>query len=282
MKKYLTLIALLAVLVLAACGGSNSKENDSTKTTEGQDENVVLKVGASSTPHAEILEEAVPLLEEEGITLEIVPYEDYVLPNDDLANGDLDANYFQHLPFLEETIGNTGYELESIGGIHVEPMGVYSQNIKSVDDIPDSAEVILSNSVADHERILKLFEAEGLITLDENAEEITIDSIVDNPKNLVFSPDYAPEILPELYHNEADALVVINTNYAIGADLNPIDDALFIEGEESDYVNVIAVRSEDKDEESLKKLVDVLQSEEIANFILEKYNGAIVPVGGTK
>ncbi|RDW20934.1 MetQ/NlpA family ABC transporter substrate-binding protein [Oceanobacillus chungangensis] len=281
MRKYLALIALLAVLVLAACG-SNSNENDSSEKTEGGQESAVLKVGASSTPHAEILEEAAPLLEEEGITLEIEPYEDYVLPNDDLANGDLDANYFQHKPFLEETIGNTGYEIESIGGVHVEPMGVYSKNIKSVDDIQDGAEVILSNSVADHARILKLFEAEGLITLEENAEEITLDSIVDNPKNLEFSPDYAPEILPELYLKEEDALVVINTNYAIGAELNPIDDALFIEGEESDYVNIIAVRSEDKDNESLNKLVDVLQSEEIANFILENYEGAIVPAGGKK
>ena len=129
---------------------------------------------------------------------------------------------------------------------------------------------------------MKLFEAEGLIKLDENADEVTIDSIVDNPKNLVFSPDYAPEILPELYHNEEDALLVINTNYAIGAELNPVDDALFIEGEESDYVNIIAVRSEDKDDESLNKLVEVLQSEEIANFILENYDGAIVPAGGSK
>ena len=130
MKKYLTLIAFLAVLVLAACGGSNSNENDSAETTEGEEESAVLKVGASSTPHAEILEEAAPLLEEEGITLEIEPYEDYVLPNDDLASGDLDANYFQHIPFLEDAIANTGYEIESIGGVHVEPMGVYSQTLK--------------------------------------------------------------------------------------------------------------------------------------------------------
>lgn len=292
MKKILVFLSILFVLFLAACGGgddaaedssNNAENNEAAEGTENESaDNVVIKVGASSVPHAEILEEAKPLLAEEGITLEIEEYQDYVLPNDDLANGTLDANYFQHIPFLEQTIADTGYELENIGGIHIEPMGVYSQNIASIDDIPEGAEVILSNSVADHERILKLFEAQGLITLDDGAEEITVDSIVDNPKNLQFQPDYAPELLPELYHSEADALVVINTNYAIEAELNPIEDSLFIEGEESDYVNVVAARAEDKDREELKKLVEVLHSEEIQNFIIEKYEGAVVPVGGNE
>lgn len=292
MKKILVFLSILFVLFLAACGGgddaaedssNNAENNEAAEGTENESaDNVVIKVGASSVPHAEILEEAKPLLAEEGITLEIEEYQDYVLPNDDLANGTLDANYFQHIPFLEQTIADTGYELENIGGIHIEPMGVYSQNIASIDDIPEGAEVILSNSVADHERILKLFEAQGLITLDDSAEEITVDSIVDNPKNLQFQPDYAPELLPELYHSEADALVVINTNYAIEAELNPIEDSLFIEGEESDYVNVVAARAEDKDREELKKLVEVLHSEEIQNFIVEKYEGAVVPVGGNE
>lgn len=289
MKKLLVFISIIAVLLLTACGGGESEENNAEnsteennteESTENSEESSVLKVGASSTPHAEILEQAVPLLEEEGITLEIEEYQDYVLPNDDLAEGNIDANYFQHIPFLEQTMEDTGYELENLGGIHVEPMGVYSQSIASVDEIPEGTEVILSNSVADHERILKLFETEGLITLDENADEITIDNIVDNPKDLEFSPDYAPEFLPELYHSEEDALVVINTNYAIGAELNPLEDALFIEGEESEYVNVVAVRAEDKDNEALNKLVEVLQSQEIQDFIIENYNGAVVPVGG--
>lgn len=289
MKKVLFLLSIVAVLFLAACGGGeseednaadNSAENNSEEATDNNEESAVIKVGASSTPHAEILEEAVPLLEEEGITLEIEEYQDYVLPNDDLADGNIDANYFQHIPYLEQTIADTGYELENLGGIHIEPMGVYSQSIGSVDEIPEGTEVILSNSVTDQVRILKLFESEGLITLDENVDENSFDSIVENPKDLKFSPDYAPEFLPELYHSEEDALVVINTNYAIGAELNPLEDALFIEGEESDYVNVVAVRAEDKDDETLNKLVEVLQSEDIQNFIIENYNGAVVPVGG--
>ncbi|MEC5424970.1 MetQ/NlpA family ABC transporter substrate-binding protein [Virgibacillus sp. C22-A2] len=273
MKKILVLVSAILVLLLAACGGGSSSSTN---------ENVIT-VGASSVPHAEVLEEAKPLLEDEGITLEIEPYEDYVLPNDDLASGELDANYFQHIPYLEQTIDDTGYELDYIDGIHIEPIGVYSQSLSSIDDIEEGTEVILSNSVSDHGRVLALFEKEGLISLDENVENsaATLDDIVENPKNLTFSPDYDPALLPEIYGTEDDVLVVINTNYAIGADLNPLEDALIIEGEESPYVNVIAVRSEDKENEALNKLVEVLQSEQIQNYILETYEGAVIPVGGT-
>src|SRR5699024_3429072 len=158
MRKLGLALFLVSVLALSACGKGDAKD-DST-----------IKVGASSTPHAEILEEAKPLLEEEGIELEIEEYEDYVLPNDDLASGEIDGNYFQHIPFLEQTIEDTGYELTDIGGVHIEPMGVYSKSIENVDAIPDGTEVVLSNSVAEHGRILKLFEDEGLITLNEDVD----------------------------------------------------------------------------------------------------------------
>lgn len=271
MKRAITLIVTsFLVLLLAACGGDSETQGDQT-----------IVVGAQSVPHAEILEEAQPLLEEEGITLEIEPYEDYILPNDDLANGDLDANFFQHIPYLEQTIEDTGYELDYIAGIHIEPMGVYSQAISSIDDIPEGTEVILSNSVADHGRVLTLFEKEGLIELDDdvNPDAATLDDITDNPKNLAFSPDYEPAFLPEIYESEEDTLVVINTNYAINAGLNTLEDALFIEDEDSPYVNIIAVKSEDKDNEALNTLVDILHSEELQDFMNEKYEGAIVPVG---
>ncbi|SET34880.1 D-methionine transport system substrate-binding protein [Oceanobacillus limi] len=284
MKRIFSLLSLLIIFALAACGGGSNSGDSNEGTSENNSENTeeTIVVGASSVPHSEILEEAKPLLEEEGIILEIEPYEDYVFPNDDLASGDLDANYFQHIPYLENTIEDTGYDLDYIDGIHVEPMGVYSQSITSIDEIPEGTEVILSNSVAEHGRILTLFEQNGLITLDEDVKKsaATLEDIVENPKELEFSADVLPEILPEIYLSEEDALVVINTNYALGADLNPLEDALFIEGSESEYVNVIAVRSEDTENEALQTLVDVLQSEEIQNFILEKYEGAVVPVGG--
>lgn len=292
MKKFLSLLALSLILLLAACGtggdeeentnGANSAGDTTENATEGASEPVEIVIGASSTPHAEILEEAKPLLEEEDISLKIELYQDYVLPNEDLESGTLDANFFQHIPFIEQTVADTGYDLDYIDGIHIEPMGVYSQNITSVDEIEDGTEVIISRSIPDHGRILSLFEQQGLLTLDEDVEKAsaTVDDIVDNPKNLTFSADVDALLLPEMYESEEDALVAINTNYAIGANLNPLEDALFIEDENSEYVNIIGVRAEDKDNEALNKLVEVLQSEEIQKFMLENYEGAIVPVGG--
>lgn len=273
------LLLLLVVLVLAACGDGDTDEN----TGDNVSETVEITVGASSTPHAEILEEAKPLLEEEGISLSVEQYQDYVLPNDDLETGDLDANYFQHIPYLEGQIEEIGYDFDYIDGIHIEPMGVYSQNITDIDEIENGTEVILSRSVADHGRVLALFEQNGLITLDEDVEKVDaeVSDIVENPHDLTFSADVDAALLPELYFSEEDALVTINTNYAIDADLNPLEDALFIEGDESPYLNVIAVQSEDTEDEALNKLVDILQSEEIQTYMLETFDGSVVPVGGS-
>lgn len=280
MKKYLLTLTLILSLVLVACGKDESTEENTDINKEDSQEETEIVVGASSEPHAEILEEIKPVLKEKGIQLEIEHYQDYVLPNDDLENKTLDANYFQHLPFLEQTVKDTGYEIESLGGIHIEPMGVYSKDIESLEKIEDGTEVILSNSVADHGRVLALFEAEGLIKLDETVEKADagLDDITENKKKLKFSPDYEPALLPEFYHSEKKVLVAINTNYAMTADLNPLEDALFIEGDESPYVNIIAVRSEDKDKEALQTLVEVLHSKETQDFILDKYKGAVVPV----
>lgn len=286
MKKFLTFASILFVLLLAACGGGSSDEgsadNETTKDSEESSAKTEITVGASSIPHAKILEKAKPILEEKDITLNIEEYQDYVLPNDDLANGTLDANYFQHVPFLEQTIKDTGYDLVSLGGVHIEPMAIYSKSIASVDDIQDGTEVLLSNSVSEHGRVLALLEKGGLIKLDENVEKAaaTLDDIVENPKNLSFSPDFDPAFLPELYNTEEDTLVAINTNYAIEAGLNPVEDSLILEGPDSPYVNIIAVRSDDKDNEALNTLLDVLQSEEIANFIKEEFKGAVIPAGG--
>ncbi|GGB36413.1 methionine ABC transporter substrate-binding protein [Virgibacillus dakarensis] len=276
MKKILAFVSILLVLVLAACGGSDE--------SKGDDENTTIKVGATSVPHAEILEEAKPLLKEKGITLEIEEYQDYVLPNDALADGDLDANYFQTTPYLEQTVKDTGYDLDYIDGIHIEPMGIYSKDITSLDNVKDGTEVILSNSVSDHPRVLALFEKAGLIKLDDSVKtnKATFDDIVENPKNLTFSPDYEAAILPELYNSEENTLVAINTNYAIQAGLDPMDDTLILEDEKSPYVNVVAVQAKDKDNEALNTLVDVLHSKEIQDFMLDKYDGAVVPVGGEK
>jgi D-methionine transport system substrate-binding protein len=269
MKKIVTLFLLVLSLGFLAACGEESAENE-------------IKVGATSVPHAEILEEARPLLEEEGIKLTIETYTDYALPNEDLSRGELDANYFQHIPFFELSMEENGYELVNLGGIHVEPLGVFSKDIASVDDIAEGTEVIISRNVPDHGRILALFEANGFITLADDVDKsaATIDDIVDNPLNLVFSPSVNPEFLIEAYENEANTLVAINGNYAIEAGLSPVEDALFVEGADSLYVNIIAARAEDAENENLKKLVEILQSEEITNFINEKYQGEVVPVAG--
>lgn len=275
MKKFLTLISLSLILVLAACGGGNNNEE---ATANGEDDSIV--VGASSVPHGEILEEAKPLLEEEGIDLEIEPYEDYVLPNDDVDSGEIDANFFQHIPHLEQTNDDTGYGLVNIGEIHIEPMGVYSQGFETMDEVPEGTEVVLSNSVADHGRVLSLFENEGLITLDDSVDpdEATIDDIEENPHDFEFTADNEAGFLPEIYESEEDSLVVINTNYAIEAGLDPEEDTIFKEEDDSPYVNVIAVTEENEDNEALNTLVDVLHSDDIQEFIEDEYDGAVVPV----
>lgn len=272
MKKVLAFISVLVILTLAACGGED----------DGSVSNSEITVGASSTPHAQILEKAKPILKEKGITLNIEEYQDYVLPNQDLASGALDANYFQHIPYLKQQIKDLGYDFTSIGGIHIEPMGIYSKNIDSIEEIPEGTEVIMSRAVADHGRILSLLENNGLIKLDDDVNKVkaTVDDIVKNPKNLQFSADIDAALLPDMYQSEEDALVAINTNYAIGAELKPTEDALILEGEESPYVNVIAVKTKNKDKKALNTLVDVLYSKEIQNYITEEFDGAIVPVDG--
>ena len=287
MKKQTKIYSFLAVsaLALAACGAEEEKTNESTATDEKETtepaEETTITVGASYGLHDIILEEAAPILAEEGITLEVEPYQDYILPNQDLENGDLDANYFQHIPYLNNQIKEFGYDFVNIGGIHVEPMAIYSKKYTSIEEIPDGGTIIMSNSVAEQGRVLSLLESAGLITLDPavNKSEATLDDIVENPKNLVIDADPSPEILVSFYENEEGDAVVINSNFAIDAGINPVEDSIAIEDGASDYVNVIATTKEKENDPALQRLVEVLQSEEISDFILEEWDGAVVPVG---
>lgn len=280
MKKFLSLFLSLAVaLVLAACGTAKEDESNAGEGEEAA-ETTELVVGASNVPHAEILEEAKSLLEEKGIELKIETFQDYILPNQALESGDLDANYFQHIPYLESQMAEHGYDFANAGGIHIEPMGVYSKKYKSLEELPEGAHIIMSSSVADHGRILTMLEKEGLITLKEgvNNVEATVEDIAENPKNLHFDTEYEASLLPQIFNNDEGDAVLINSNYAIDAGLNPIEDSIAIEDKESPYVNVIAVRKGDENSEAIKALVEVLHSQEIQDFILEKYEGAVVPV----
>ncbi|MFG3613141.1 MetQ/NlpA family ABC transporter substrate-binding protein [Rummeliibacillus sp. G93] len=270
MKKLVAgiLTASLA-LSLAACGN---------KDKAGSDKELV--VGASNTPHAIILEKAKPILKKEGIDLKIEKYQDYVLPNKDLDNGDLDANYFQHIPYLEEQMKDNNYDFAIAGKIHIEPIGVYSQKYKSLDKLPDGATILISNSVTDQGRTLQLLQANKLITLKKGVDptKAVIKDIDENPKHLKIDGGTAPEMLVQMYKNGEGDAVVINSNFAIDAGLVPTKDAIAIESSDSPYVNVVAVKKKNKDNKAVKKLVDALHSKEIQDFITKEWKGSVVPV----
>lgn len=280
MKRILSALVLtVLVLALAACG-TKDKEDGANNAAGGKEEKTKLVVGASNTPHAVVLEKVKPLLKEKGIDLEIETYQEYVLPNKDLASGQLDANYFQTIPYLDSQIADFGYDFVVAGDIHIEPMGVYSKKYKSLDELPEGATILMSNSVSDHGRILEMLEKEGLITLDESVDKVKaeISDIVDNPKNLKFEPDYEAALMPTLYKNDEGDALLINSNYAIDAGINPLEDSIALEETDSPYVNVVTVRSGDENSDAIKALVEALTSEEIQEFMLQEWGGSVVPV----
>ncbi|MCD8501413.1 MAG: MetQ/NlpA family ABC transporter substrate-binding protein [Bacillaceae bacterium] len=286
MKKLLGIfiIALLS-LALVACGSTADEQNPADQgettgeTTETTDEVVKLVIGASNVPHAEVLEFAAPLLLEQGIDIEVVRFQDYVLPNRNLADGELDANYFQHVPYLNAQNEQEGYGFVNAGGIHIEPIGIYSQKWESLDQLPEGAEIIMSSAIPDHGRILAMLEQQGLIKLAEGVGiSATLDDIVENPKNFKFQDRVEASLLAQAYLNGEGDAVLINSNFALGAGLSPGQDAIALESPENNpYVNVIAVRGGEETRPELQKLVEVLQSEAVRNFILETWKGDVVP-----
>ena len=283
-KKLLALLlGLTLCLSLAACGGSDDGaaddavgEEDVTAEEGGETaETVTLTVAASPTPHAVILEACVPLMEEKGYELVINQYDDYVIPNTAVEDGDEDANYFQHLPYLEEFNETRGTHLVDVAGVHIEPMAIYAGKSASLEDLPDGAVIGVPNDATNEGRALLLLEAQGLITLDDSSNlTATPINIVDNPKNLEFKEIEAqtlPSSLPDL------DLAVINSNYALGAGLNPTTDSLAIESADSPYVNVLVVKEGNEDNEAVQALVEVLHSDTIRDFINEEFGGAVVP-----
>ena len=276
-KALATTIVSASVLALAACGSDDKGAN--TGSTDNE-ESPTLVVGASNTPHAIILEQVEPILEEQGIDLEIETYQDYVLPNQDLESGEIDANYFQHIPYFEGQIEDFDYKFENAGGIHLEPIGVYSKKYKSLSELPEGATILLSSSVADHGRMLSLLEKEGLIKLKEGIDKTKAETsnIAENPKNFKFDSGTEAPLLYQMYENEEGDAVLINSNYAIDNGLNPLEDSIAIESSESPYVNIVAVRAGDENKKKIKALVEALRSEKVQEFILEEWGGSVVPV----
>ncbi|WNS81592.1 MetQ/NlpA family ABC transporter substrate-binding protein [Domibacillus sp. DTU_2020_1001157_1_SI_ALB_TIR_016] len=280
-KKWLLgLLTAAIMLVLAACGGGDKAEDKESSSGGSSEDDKTIVVGASNTPHAVILEQAKPILKEQGYDLQIETFQDYVLPNTALEEGDLDANYFQHIPYLELQEKEQGYDFANAGAIHLEPMAVYSKKYKSLKDLPKGATIILSNSVAEHGRVLMLLEKEGLIKIKDGIDktQASLEDIAENPKDLQFDYDYEPALLPQIYNNEEGDAVVINSNYAIDAGISPTKDSVAIESTDSPYANLIVTRTGDENSEKIKALVEVLKSKEIQDFITKEWNGAVVPV----
>lgn len=277
MKKLFAVLATvaLAVFALAGCGSSDKAASSDSAASSSSGETTVLKVGATAVPHAEILEQVKPILAKEGIDLQIVEFNDYVQPNLALNDGELDANYFQHQPYLDEFKAEHDVKLVSAGGIHIEPMGVYSKKVKSLDDLADGASIAIPNDPTNGGRALILLAKAGVITLKDNNDiKATVQDITANPKNVKFQEVEAAQ-LPRVL-DDVDA-AVINTNYAMQADLVPSKDALIIEDSTSPYVNIVAVREGDQDKPAIKKLIEALKSDAVKKFIEEKYKGAVVP-----
>ena len=261
-----------ASLALAGCGGDNGEK-------EADGENTVIKVGATPAPHAEVLEVIKDDLAEEGYTLEIVEYNDYILPNRGVTEGELDANYYQHISYLENYNEENGTDLVSAGEIHYEPFALYAGKTASLDELAEGAQIAVPNDGTNEGRALKLLEAEGLITLDPEAGFLaTKIDIVDNPKGIEIVEMEAAQ-LPRVLSTMD--MAVINGNYAIDAGLS-LDDAIAVEANDSEaaktYANVVVVANGNENSEKIQALVNALKSDKVKQFMEETYGGAVVPL----
>lgn len=311
MKKITSAIIALsfAALSLTACGSESSTSDETTTAadtaaaaedtaaddTEAETEAVaeseetaaegdnVIKVGATSTPHGEILEFVKDALAEKGYDLEITIYDDYVLPNKALADGELDANYFQHTPYLNSYNESNGTDLVSAALIHYEPFGLYGNGVASIADVAEGASIVIPADDSNETRALLLLAQEGLITLPEGAnatDGVTTLDIVDDHGYSITTVQ-ADTVAAQFANSDAGSLAVINGNYALAAGLD-INSALAVEDASGDaaqtYANIIAVRNGDENSEKIQALISVLQTDDVKQFIADNYNGAVVAI----
>ena len=275
-KLFFLLTALVLTLALAGCGDNAKPAANSGSNAPAAGAKTTLKVGATPVPHAEILEIVKPLLAQQNIDLQIVEFSDYVQPNLALNDKELDANFFQHEPYLDNFVSeHKEVKLKNAGGIHIEPMGIYSKKIKQLDALPDGASIAIPNDPTNSGRSLLLLEKAGLLKLKDGVGvKATVQDIASNPKNLKFQEVEAAQVPRTL--DDVDA-AVINTNFAIQVNLVPTKDALFMEDKTSPYVNIVAVREGDEKRPEIEALLKALKSKEVKDFIESKYKGAIVP-----
>ena len=291
MKKLLALtLALVLCLGLAACGGGTSTDTDTNADTSSDadtngdatanGETITLTVGATPNPHAEILAQVKDDLAAEGIDLVVKEYSDYVVPNTAVEEGDLDANYFQHTPYMEKFNEENGTHLVSVGKIHYEPMGIYPGLTKTLEELPDGATIAVPNDATNEARALQLLAAQGLIELKEDAGlNATPNDITSNPKNLQFK-ELEAAMLPQTA-SEVD-LSVINSNFAMEGGMDPATDSLASEDADSEaaqtFANIIAVKEGHENDPAIQALVKALQSDKVKEYIEKTYSGAVVAV----
>ena len=279
MKKIVSLVAVLALILgsLAACSQGGGT------TPEGEGDSTVIKIGASATPHAEILEQVKDQLAEAGYTLEIIQYDDYVLPNQALADGTLDANYFQHLPYLNSYNEANGTDLVSAAMIHYEPFGIYGNEIQDLTDLEDGATIILPADDSNETRALLLLQQEGLIKLAEGSSAengvTTLDVLDDGGYDIVTVQ--ADTVAAQLKNSNPGTIAVINGNYALEAGLK-VEEALALEDASGDaaitYSNIIAVRSGEESSDKIKALIQALETDQVKVYIEDTYGGAVVAI----
>lgn len=272
-KKSILSVVLAGVLALGlvGCSGAASTGTDSK-------EDKVIKIGVSPKPHKEIVDVAVPLLEKDGYKVEITEFNDYVQPNTAVEEGALDCNYFQHTPYLNDQNQSRGLHLKSVAAIHLEPMGLYSKKLTSLDELQDGATIAIPNDSSNEARALRLLADNGLIKINDS-ETVTPADITENPKNLKFSELEAAAVPRAV--DDVDA-AVINGNYAIEAGFNPTTNAIVKEDKDSEaakpYANIVVVKEGNENQEKIQDLIKALTSDEVKDFINKEYNGAVIPV----
>lgn len=277
---YLLLTLSLAVSALTACGSKDEGVAEENATEETSTESKgVIKVAASATPHAEILEQAKVILAEQGWDLQVTVFDDYVQPNLVVENGEFDANYFQHIPYLDDFNAEQGTHLVNAGGIHYEPFGIYPGTKSNLDELAEGDTIAVPNDTTNEARALLLLEANGIIKLKEGAGlAATVNDIEENAKNIKIQELEAAQVSRV---KDEVAFVVLNGNYALEAGLSVAKDAIAYETSDSEaaktYVNIIAVKEGNENNEGIKALVDVLTSDAIKTYINDNYDGAVIP-----
>ena len=274
MKKWtLILLSIMLVAIVSACG-NKAADNTAATGTEGGAETVTLKVGATAVPHAEILKHIQPALAKEGVNLQVVEFTDYIQPNVQLNGKQLDANYFQTLPYLEEQNKSRGMTLKAVQPVHIEPFGGYSTKYKSIDELPDGANIAIPNEVSNGARALILLANNGLIELkDKTNITSSVKDITSNPKNFKFTPMDAAFITRQL--GQVD-LGMINMNYVLEAKIDP-KTALLTETSSAPYANYLVTREDNQNDAAIEKLKKALTSDDVKKFIEDTYKGAVIP-----